>query len=158
MPNVFGKMWGSDIPLDHGLQARKHLMTHNSEAGHENLKNYIMIHTIHAPIHSNKANMKGWLWWPNDIQGPCRPKAFWNLSYRWGKTPKKPHRGNLSQLGIEPEPTAWQVRMLPPAPHQWTEKYIINTNGKGNRAALTQRTDLNRRAHRCESLRHIAMK
>ena len=28
-------------------------------------------------------------WWPNDIRGPCGPKASWHLSYRWGKTPKK---------------------------------------------------------------------
>ena len=28
------------------------------------------IHTIHAPIHSNKANMKGCLRRPNDIRGP----------------------------------------------------------------------------------------
>ena len=31
----------------------------------------------------------GWLWWPNDIWGTMEPKASWNLSYRWGKTPKK---------------------------------------------------------------------
>ena len=31
-----------------------------------------------------------WWWWrrPNDIRGPCEPKAPWHLSYRWGKTPK----------------------------------------------------------------------
>ena len=28
-------------------------------------------HTIFAAIHANKANMKGWLWWPNDIRGLC---------------------------------------------------------------------------------------
>ena len=53
------------------------------------------IHTIHAPIHSSKANMKGWLRWPNYIQEPYGAKAFWHLSYRWGKTPKKPHPGNF---------------------------------------------------------------
>ena len=47
------------------------------------------IHTIHAPIHSNKANNKGWLWRPNDIRGPCERKASWHLSYRWGKTAEK---------------------------------------------------------------------
>ena len=29
------------------------------------------MYSIHTPIHSNKANMKGWLWRPNDIRGPC---------------------------------------------------------------------------------------
>ena len=38
-------------------------------------------------------------WWPNDIRGPWGPKASRHLSYRWGKTPKKPHLGNLSRPG-----------------------------------------------------------
>ena len=42
-----------------------------------------------------------------------------HLSYRWGKTPKKPHPGNLSRPGIEPGPAAWQARMLPLVP-RWT--------------------------------------
>ena len=60
--------------------------------------------TIHAPIHSNKANMKGWLRRPNDSRGPCGPKASWHLSYRWRKTPKNltqetcPDRGSNSGL------------------------------------------------------------
>ena len=33
---------------------------------------------------------------------------------------ENPHPGNLSRLGIEPGPAAWQVRMLPLAPQQWT--------------------------------------
>ena len=37
------------------------------------------------------------------------PKVSWHLSYRWGKTPKKPHPGNLSRPGIEPGPAAWQA-------------------------------------------------
>ena len=41
MPNtVFGETSGSDIPFEHGLQAPKHFMKHNSEAGHESLMNY----------------------------------------------------------------------------------------------------------------------
>ena len=56
----------------------------------------------------------------NDIRGPCGPKVSWHSSYRWGKTPKKPHPGNLSRLGIEPGPAAWQARMLPLVPQQWT--------------------------------------
>ena len=45
-------------------------------------------------------------WWPNDIRvrGPCGPRAFWHLSCRWGKTPRKPHPRNLSWSGIEPPP------------------------------------------------------
>ena len=52
-----------------------------------------------------------------DLGGPKFP---WHLSYRWGKTPKKPHPGNLSRPGIEPGPPAWQARMLPLAPQRWT--------------------------------------
>ena len=70
-----------------------------------------LIHTIHIDIHANKVNMKGWLWQPNDIRGPCGPKASWHLSYRWWNTSKKPHPGNLSLPGIEPEPFAWQARI-----------------------------------------------
>ena len=33
---------------------------------------------------------EGWLWRPNNIRGPCGPKASWHLSYRWGNTsPRK---------------------------------------------------------------------
>ena len=79
--------------------------------------------TIYAPIHSNKAIMKGWFWRPNDIRGPFGPKVSRHLSYRWGKTPKKPNPGNLSRPGIEPGPAAWQARMLPLAPQRWTIYY-----------------------------------
>ena len=43
-------------------------------------------YTIYVPILSNKANMKGWLWPPNDIREPCSSKASRHLSYRWRKT------------------------------------------------------------------------
>ena len=72
----------------------------NAGATFETTRTLKTMHTFHAPIHFNKANMKG-LWRPNDIRGPCGPRATWHLSYRWGKTPKKPHRGNLSQPGID---------------------------------------------------------
>ena len=61
----------------------------NAGAISEATQTWKTIHTIHAPIHSNKVNMKGWLWRPNDIQGRCGPKASRHLSYRWGETPKK---------------------------------------------------------------------
>ena len=96
----------------------------NAGATSETTQTWKTIHTIHAPIHSNKANMKAWLWRPNDIRGPCGLKASWHLSYRWVKTPKKPHAGNVSRPGNEPGPAAWQARMLPPAPQRWTSTVI----------------------------------
>ena len=92
----------------------------NAGATSETTQTWKTIHTFHVTIHSNKANMKGWLWRPNYIRGPCGPKASWHLSCRWGKNPKKPHPGNLSRPGIEPGPVAWQARMLPPDPQRWT--------------------------------------
>ena len=70
-----------------------------------------------------------WLWtimmakW---YSGTCGPKASWHLSYRWGKTSKKPHPGNLSRPGIEPGPAEWQVCMLAPAPQRWTPSWYLN--------------------------------
>ena len=55
--------------------------------------------------------------------GTWGPKASWHLSYRCGKTPKKPHPGNLSRPGIEPGPAVWQARMLPPDPQRWTVEW-----------------------------------
>ena len=98
----------------------------NAGATSETTPTWKTIHTIHAPIQSNKANMKGWLWRPNDIQGPCGPKASRFSSYRWGKTPKKPHPGNLSRPGIQPGPAAWQARMLQQAPQRWTNRVRIS--------------------------------
>ena len=86
----------------------------------ETAQTWKTIHSKHTPIHTNKANMEWWLRQPNDIRGPCGPKVSRQLSYRWGKTPKKPHPGNLSRPGIEPGPAAWQARMLPLAPQRWT--------------------------------------
>ena len=82
------------------------------------------LHTKHTLSHPNKANMEGWLRRPNDIRGPWGPKDSRHLSYCWGKTPKKPHPGNLSRPGIEPGPAAWQVCMLPLAPQRWTDPFI----------------------------------
>ena len=47
------------------------------------------IHIIHSDIHSNKANMKGWLWRRNGIWGSCGPKASWHLPYTLRKKPEK---------------------------------------------------------------------
>ena len=77
------------------------------------------------PFILNKANMKGWLWRPNDIRGPCGPKASWHLSYRWGKTPRKPHPEILSRSGFEPGPAAWQARMLPPVSQRRTPMFSM---------------------------------
>ena len=82
--------------------------------------------THQAHIHSNKANMKWCLWRPNDIRGTCGPKVSWHLSYRWGKTPKNPHPGNLFRPGMEHGSCAWRARMLPPVPQRWTLCTIHN--------------------------------
>ena len=86
----------------------------------ETAQTWKTIHTKHTLSHPNKANMEWWLRRPNDIQGPWGPKISRHLSYRWGKTPKKPHPGNLSRPGIEPGPAAWEAHMLPLAPQRWT--------------------------------------
>ena len=67
----------------------------------------------HTPYYRALALMNAYwrLWWPNDIRGLCGPKVLWHLSYRRGKTPKKPSPGNLSRPGIEPGPAAWQARI-----------------------------------------------
>ena len=46
----------------------------------ETIRTWNTIHTIHSPIHSDRVDMKWWLWWPDDIRGPCGSKASWNLS------------------------------------------------------------------------------
>ena len=86
----------------------------NSGATSETTRTWKMIHTIHASIHSNKANMKGWLWRPNDIRGPCVPKTSWHLSYRRGKSPRNTSPRKRVQTGDRTRPR-WQARMLPPA-------------------------------------------
>ena len=74
------------------------------------------LHTIHAPIKSNKAIMKGWLWRPNDIRGPCGVKLP-DICLTWEENSEnKHHPGNLSRPEIEPGLAAWQARILPPDP------------------------------------------
>ena len=46
------------------------------------------------------------------------------------ENPEKPHPGNLPRPEIEPGPPAWQARMLPPSPQQWTNALrskVLNT-------------------------------
>ena len=123
----------------------------NAGAISETTQTWKAIHTIHTPIHANKVNMKGW-WGPNDIRGPYGPKASWDLSYRWGKTPKKSH-ANLSRPVIEPGSAAWQTRMLPPAPQWWTKTNIglFNKNIKQSLVAAAVRKgfiiDFNKSVH-----------
>ena len=93
-------------------QMRDHL---NAGATSETTRTWKPIYTIHAPIHSNKANMKGWLSRPSDIRRPYGPQSFVTFV-----SEEKPHPGNLFRAGIEPGPVAWQARMLPPAPQRWT--------------------------------------
>ena len=50
----------------------------------------------------------------------CGPKVSWHLVLQVRKKPKKPLPRNLSRPGIEPGPSAWQVRMLPPVPQRRT--------------------------------------
>ena len=97
----------------------------NAGATSETEKIWKTIHTKHTPSHPDKANMEWWLRWPNDSRGPWGPKVSWHLSDRWGKTPKKPHPGNLSRPGIKTGPTEWQARMLPLAPQRWTINRFI---------------------------------
>ena len=47
----------------------------NAEAASGTKQTWKKMHNIHAHIHSIKANMKGSLWRPNDIRGPCGAKA-----------------------------------------------------------------------------------
>ena len=97
----------------------------NAGASSETTLTWNTIHSIHAPIHCNQANMKGWLWRPNDIWVPCEPKASWHFLAGEEKLRKKLHSGNLSRPGIEPEPAAWQTHMLPPDPQRCT-RYLFN--------------------------------
>ena len=96
----------------------------NAGATSETAQTWKTIHTTHTLSHPNKANMEWWWRRPNDIRGPWGPKVSWHLSYRWGKTQKKPDPGNLSRPGIEPGPAAWQACMLPLAPQRWAVKHF----------------------------------
>ena len=98
----------------------------NAGATSETAQTWKTIHTNHTLSNPNKADMEWWLRRPNDIRGPCGPKVSWRLSYRWGKTPKKPHQINLSRPWIEPGPAAWQARMLQLAPQRLTRNTFVN--------------------------------
>ena len=102
----------------------------NAGATSETAQTWKTIHIKHTCSHPNKADMEWWLWRPNNTRGLWGPKVSWHLSYRWGKTPKKPHRRNLSRPGIEPGPAASQTRMLPLAPRRWTVNCSIRLFAK----------------------------
>ena len=91
----------------------------------ETTRTWKTIHTIHAPIHTNKANMKGWLWRPNDILDLVGLKLP-DICLRGKEKPRKTHPGNLSRPRIEPGPAAWQALLLPPALQRWTKRNISN--------------------------------
>ena len=61
---------------------------------HEHERRY----TIRSPIHSNKADMKGWLWRPNDIRGPCGVK-FPNICPIGEENPRKTSPWKLVPTG-----------------------------------------------------------
>ena len=112
----------------------------NAGATSETAQTRKTIHTKHTLSHHNKANMEWWLRRPNDIRGPWGPKVSWHLSYRWGKTLKKPRPGNLSRLGIEPGPAAWQGRVLPLAPQRWTSvKYCIKNQRETGQIIMSEK-------------------
>ena len=66
-----------------------------------------ILEVLGRPTSQDTGAHNEWLWmimmakWHS---GTFRPKASWHLSYRWGKTLKKPHPGNLSWPGIKPGP------------------------------------------------------
>ena len=74
----------------------------NAGVTSETKRTWKTIHIIHAPILANKANMKGWLWRPNDIRGPCGPKTSWHLSYWWGKRTKNLTQETCPDRGSNP--------------------------------------------------------
>ena len=86
----------------------------NAEANLETTQTGKMIHTIHAPFYSNKVNMKGWLWRPNDLQGACGLKFSWLSFYNWGKTPGETLTRELARPGIELRSAGWEATTLPP--------------------------------------------
>ena len=74
----------------------------NAGATSETAQTWKTIHTRPTLIHSNKANMKRWLWRSDDIRGPRGPKVSWHLSCRWGKTPKNHTQETCPEGGSNP--------------------------------------------------------
>ena len=70
----------------------------------ETTRKWKALHTIHAPIHTNKVNLKGWLWWLNYIRGPCGPNASYHLSYKRGKPRKNLTPETCPDRGSNPGP------------------------------------------------------
>ena len=72
----------------------------NSGATSETTQTWKTIHTIHASIHSNKANMKGLLWRPNDIRGHCGRKVSWHGLRARSHTPALPVPDAMLSNGV----------------------------------------------------------
>ena len=64
----------------------------NAGATSETAQTWKTIHSRHTLIHSNKMNLKWWLWQPNDIWGPCGLK-FPDICLTGEEKPRK----NLTQ-------------------------------------------------------------
>ena len=64
---------------------------------HEHARLYTPI--THSLIHSNKVNIKGWLWRPNNIRGPYSPKVSWHFPYRREKKNEKSSPRKLVPAG-----------------------------------------------------------
>ena len=91
----------------------------------ETTRTWKTIHSTHTPIHSNKVNMRGWQL-GQMILGNLVGLKLPSICFTGEEKPRKiTHLGNLSRPGIEPGPSAWQARMLPPAPERWTLSLII---------------------------------
>ena len=75
----------------------------NAGAISETTQTWKTIHTIHAPIYANKANMKGW-YDGQMIFGDLRGLQFLTFVLQVRKNPEKPHPGNMSRPRIEPGP------------------------------------------------------
>ena len=97
----------------------------NAGATSETAPTWKAIHIKHTLKSSQQGEYGMMITTAKWYSGTLGPKVSWHLSYRWGKTPKKPHPGNLSRPGIEPGPAAWQARMVPIAPQLWTNLYIL---------------------------------
>ena len=95
---------------------RDHL---NSGATCETTRTLKTIHIIHSLILTRWIRY-GWLWWPNDIRGPCGPK----VCLTGEEKPEKTSPRKLVPTGDLTRARCVHEHMLPPAPQRWTYIYI----------------------------------